>query len=95
MKTRITCACIVILIFTAACTSTADNKTPFNKDSKTPMTMGHYSLMYMPDLGTEETNINGTDVTPHSSLRSCGGTFSSVHPRFGRSLFHRYIEPTG
>jgi hypothetical protein len=75
MKTRITCACIVILIFTAACTSTADNKTPFNKDSKTPMTMGYYSLMYMP-TGTEETNNNGKDEQHHTvSLRSLCGTF--------------------
>lgn len=95
MKTRIICACIIILIFTAACTSTTDVKTSFNKDSKTPMTMGHYSLMYMPDLATEETTINGTTAVPRSSVQSCGDTFSSVHARFGRSLFHRCIEPTG
>lgn len=95
MKTRIICACIVILIFATACTSSADIKTSFNKDSKTPMTMGHYSLMYMPDLVTEETNITGTDVTPRSFLHPCGDKFSSVHARFGRSLFHRCAEPNG
>ncbi len=95
MKTRIICACIVILILTAACTNTAGIDTSFNKASKTPMAMGHYSLMYMPDLATEETNISGTNVAPRSFRQPCGGQFSGVHARFGRSLFHRCSEPAG
>ncbi len=95
MKTRIICACIIVLIFATACTSVAEVKTPFNKDSKTPMTMGHYSLMYMPDLATEETINNGTEEAPRSFLHTCGDLFSSVHARFGRSMFHRCAEPKG
>ncbi len=95
MKTRIICACIIILIFAAACTSTADVKAPFNKESKTPMTMGHYSLMYMPDLETEETINNGTEEASRSFLHTCGDPLSSLHVRFGRSIFHRCTGPTG
>jgi hypothetical protein len=94
MKTRIFCACLVLLIVAVACTSQSSAVKPFEKDSKTQMTAGHYSLMYLPNVSHLEpmipmTGKNGlsADQNKRCELRTVG-----VHSRFGRSLMFRCIK---
>lgn len=94
MKTRILCACLVVLISAAACTSQPSAAKPFNKESKTQMTAGHYSLIFLPTGSHLERIIPMTGKTGVSTNKNkrCELQTVGVLSRFGRSLMHRCLN---
>ncbi len=94
MKTRILCACLVVLIFAAACASQIPVVKPFDKESKTQMTAGHYSLKYLPTESVLEPIIPMTGKTGLSTNQhqTCELQTVGVHSRFGHLLLPRCIK---
>lgn len=94
MKTRVLCACLVVLIIAAACTSSPSTVRPFDKESKTQMTAGHYSLILLPNDSHLEPLIPMTGKTGISTNQNkeCELQTVGVHTRFGRSLMHRCLK---
>jgi hypothetical protein len=91
MKAKILCACLVLIIGLTACTSQLTAEKPFNKESRTPMTAGHYSLLFCPEMTYQQPilPLTGTVSTAVTVSRECGERALNIQYRFGRSLIHR------
>lgn len=88
MKTRLLCALLVALILITACVSHPKPVSQMRKDTRIPMSAGHYSLVYIPAVGVTPVIIpvTGESYAWQDFFNACNGRADKIHPRFGRSL---------
>lgn len=90
MKIRLLSTMLVALILITACVAHPKPVSQLRKDTRTPMSAGHYSLVFVPARPAAILiPVTGDESPRWNYFNPSNGRMDKIRPRFGRSLFYK------